>query len=75
MFHTPGLVPISKNNLVWRNQLWGDKFIVAFYITIKTTLDPGDTINLFTIESESGMEKDIPGVYSGDPNSCPGHSY
>ena len=63
MYHVPGPVSISQNNLVWRNQLWGNRFEISFFITVKRSLTLGDEINVFNIKSESGIKKNLLGVY------------
>jgi hypothetical protein len=78
MYYQPGHVILSKDNLVWINQLWGKEFKVEFEIMVPYP-DPflyNTVYSVFSIYADKGGKnnfiKDLPAVlikkvYSNDP--------
>ena len=59
MYYQPGHVQLSKDNLVWINQLWGKEFRVEFEIRTKSKNDfanfPSNGYNsVFSIYADKG---------------------
>ena len=52
MYYQPGHVQLSKDNLVWINQLWGKEFRVEFEIRLHTPR--GYAMNVFSIYADKG---------------------
>ena len=60
MYYQPGHVQLSKDNLVWINQLWGKEFRVEFEIRTKSKhnfesfLSNGGRNSIFSIYADKG---------------------
>ena len=58
MYYQPGHVMLSKDNLVWINQLWGKEFKVEFEIMVSSSgafLHNTD-YSVFTIYADKGKD-------------------
>ena len=55
MYYQPGHVILSKDNLVWINQLWGKEFKVEFEITVPYASFAYNTdYSVFSIYADKG---------------------
>ena len=59
MYYQPGHVQLSKDNLVWINQLWGKEFRVEFEIRTKSksnfeSFHSSDRASIFSIYADKG---------------------
>ena len=58
MYYQPGHVMLSKDNLVWINQLWGKEFKVEFEIMVPSSgaFLRNTVYSVFTIYADKGMD-------------------
>ena len=58
MYYQPGHVMLSKDNLVWINQLWGKEFKVEFEIMVPSSgaFLRNTVYSVFTIYADKGKD-------------------